>query len=284
MPTHQRAILITGAAGGVGAATVAAFADRGYRVYAGVRTPANAPKELDRGGVQLVTLDVTDQNSVEAAAQTIAAERGAAGLQAVVNNAGVIVQGPLELVPDDEVHREFDINVYGPLRVLRAFLPLLRQDTGRIVNISAASAHISAPYFGPIAASKAALESLSNALRLELTPWRIPVSVVVPGAMRTQIFAKADEAAAKALADADPERRALYASQLQAVAQAQEKQQLRPVTAVVNSVLHAVESKHPKATYIAGQDARIVSIASKLPAGVRDRLVLGMLGLSGSSR
>jgi NAD(P)-dependent dehydrogenase (short-subunit alcohol dehydrogenase family) len=277
--TYEKAVLVTGAGGGLGVPTVAAFAERGYLVYAGVRSLAGHPG-LDRAGVRLVQLDVTDPASVAAAAARIADERGAAGLQVLVNNAGVIVQGPLELVPDDELHRQFDVNVYGPARVLRAVLPLLRSGGGRVINISAVSARAGLPFNGPIAASKSALELLSDATRVELAPWRIPVVVIELAAVETDIFAKAEIAARDSLAQADPARVALYREQLAAVARATANQSPGSADRVVRVILRAAHTRRPRPRYVAGLDARMFTLILRLPARTRDRMLSRVLGLS----
>jgi len=273
-----QAVLITGAGGGVGVPTATAFAERGYRVYAGVRDLAGT-LGLDRAGIRRVLLDVTDPASIAAAMATIAAERGEAGLQVLVNNAGVMVQGPQELLPDDELHRQFDVNVYGPQRVLRAALPLLRAGGGRVINISAVTALVAPPFFGPIAASKAALESLSEAARVELAPWRIPVAVVELSGIDTALFAKAEAGMRKVLTDADPELEALYHNQLDALAAAQAKQPPGPVAPVVKVILRAAQARRPKARYTAGSGAGAFVLLSRLPARLRDRLITTILGL-----
>ncbi|MFR9770373.1 SDR family NAD(P)-dependent oxidoreductase [Nocardia sp. SC052] len=277
----SKAVLITGAGGGIGSATVEAFAARGYRVYAGVRTLRNAPR-FGHANVVPVELDVTDSAGVRHALDAVAADRGPAGLQVLVNNAGVIVQGPLELVPDAELHRQFDINVYGPHRVLVAALPLLRAGGGRVINISAASARTAMPYLGPISASKAALESLSHAARVELAPWGIPVSVVEPGALETTIFAKAESAAREALLLADADRVELYRAQLAAVEKALAEQKTRPVGTVVDAIVRAAEARRPKDCYVASSDARMLRMLAYLPFRLRDRVIAGALGLGKS--
>ncbi|MBF6465184.1 SDR family NAD(P)-dependent oxidoreductase [Nocardia beijingensis] len=275
----SKAVLLTGAGGGIGSAAVEAFAGRGYRVYAGVRRLESAPR-FGHADVVPVELDVTDPASVRRALDAVAAERGSAGLQVLVNNAGVIVQGPLELVPDAELHRQFDINVYGPHRVLAAALPLLRAGHGRVINISAASARTAMPYLGPISASKAALESLSQAARIELAPWGIPVSVVEPGAVETTIFAKADATAREALALADLDRVALYRDQLAAVGDALAKQKTGSTHSVVRTIVRAAEARRPKECYVASADARMLRLLAHLPFRLRDRVLAGALGLS----
>jgi NAD(P)-dependent dehydrogenase (short-subunit alcohol dehydrogenase family) len=275
--TRSRAVLVTGAAGGLGAATVQTLADRGYRVYAGVRGETG---RLEGAGIETVQLDVTDPDSVRAAAGQVARRQDGRGLHAVVNNAGVVVQGPLELVPPAEIRRQFEVNVYGPANVTQAFLPLLRQGRGRVVSISGAAARTAVPFLGPLSASKAALDSLSDALRIELAPFGIPVSVVRPGGIDTRIGAKADAALRAALAGADPRQLALYQRQLEALGAAMARHKPSPVAAVADVVVTAVRAPRPRPCYLAGSDARLAALLSRLPVRLRDRMLTRSLGLA----
>jgi NAD(P)-dependent dehydrogenase (short-subunit alcohol dehydrogenase family) len=272
----QKSVLVTGATGGVGRPTVLALADRGYTVYAGARS--GAPDLESRSGVRVIALDVTDPESIDFAAARIAAETGA--LHAVVNNAGIIIQGPQELLPPEDLRRQFEVNVYGPALVTAAMLPLLRAGGGRVVNISAPTGRVPIPFMGPIGASKAALESLSDALRGELAPFGIPVSVVVPGGMATAIFDKAEKAVTAALADAPADRVRLYTPSLEAMGKATASMTLSPVDGCVKTIVTAVDAKRPKRLYTAGRDARMFGILSHLPRRTRDRLVARSLGLT----
>jgi len=132
------AVFITGAATGIGAAATRRLAGAGYRVFAGVHRETASLASIP--GVRLVAIDVTDSSGVEKAAKVVAEAVGGDGLKAVINNAGVIVQGPLELVPPEELRRQFEVNTLGPAHVIQAFLPLLRTGKGRIINISAPTA------------------------------------------------------------------------------------------------------------------------------------------------
>jgi NAD(P)-dependent dehydrogenase (short-subunit alcohol dehydrogenase family) len=273
----SKAVLITGAGVGLGLATAQALAAKGYRVHAGVRDPHRYP-QLDAPGVHPLRLDVTDEASVAAAVDEVTAAEPD-GLHAVVNNAGVIVQGPQELLPPEEWQRQFDVNVFGPARVTRAFLPLLRRAPGRIVNISAASARVALPFLGPLSASKAALESLSDAARIELAPWGIRVVVVEPGALETEIFTKSAAAVRAALDGADPGRLALYRAQLDAVDAATARQRLGSVAKAAQVVVQAVVAARPRRRYYAGADARGLGLLAGLPAGLRERALTGAFGL-----
>ncbi|HEY2717501.1 MAG TPA: SDR family NAD(P)-dependent oxidoreductase [Solirubrobacterales bacterium] len=276
---NTKNVFLTGAAGGIGAETARQLAERGHAVFAGIHESAGALAGSSR--VHPVPIDVTDPAAVAAAAELVRREVGDDGLQAVVNNAGVIVQGPLELVPDDELRRQFEINTLGPVRVIQSFLPLLRSGHGRVVNVSAPTARVPVPMMGPIGASKAALVSLSESLRVELAAWGIPVVLVEPGGTETEIFAKAGAAAEASLAAADPARAALYRNHIEAFAKAAGEQKLGPVEPVAGTIVKAVESARPRRWYGVGSGTRLFSTLSRLPGGTRDRLVASAFGLRG---
>ncbi|SDI67852.1 SDR family NAD(P)-dependent oxidoreductase [Nonomuraea jiangxiensis] len=260
----DRSVLVTGAAGGIGSAVTLRLAELGFTVYAGVRS--ESPRLATRPGVRVVRMDVTDPVAVEAAAEEIAKETD--GLHAVINNAGTIVQGPLELVPPEELRRQFEVNVYGPVHVIQAFLPLLRAGRGRLINVSAASARLAFPYLGPISAGKAALDSLSHALRVELATWGIPVVIVDPGTVDTPIFAKAEPAAATALAQTPADRAGLYTPALEAVGRAMTRLKPGPVDPAVKLIVQTVRAAHPKPRYVASS-ARAMTVLSRLPLRTR---------------
>jgi len=157
-----------------------------------------------------VLLDVTDIGSIEAAAKTVSAEVGERGLAGLVNNAGVALGGPLEFVPLDELRRQLEVNTIGPMAVTQHFLPLVRQGRGRIVFVSSIGGRFSNPIIGPYCASKFALEALADALRMELAPPGIHVSVIEPGAVKTMIFEKAGPYGDLALARLPEEGKRLY--------------------------------------------------------------------------
>lgn len=273
------AVLLTGANGGIGTPAALELASRGFIVYAGMRRTGHgafdgAPR------IRQIRLDVTDPGSVADAIGRIESERGGLGLQAVVNNAGVIVQGPLELVPDEELHRQFAVNVLGPVRVVKAALPLLRAGSGRIVNVGAPTAYLPMPFNGPISSSKAALHSLTAALRGELAAWGIPVTVVVPGLVDTTIFTKA--AAAQRAARVPAEREALYLEHTAALERAAAKQKPEPTAGTVRAIAAAVTDRRVKPEYFSGPNARILSkVLARLPRPVRESAMASALGLKG---
>jgi NAD(P)-dependent dehydrogenase (short-subunit alcohol dehydrogenase family) len=271
-------VFITGAATGIGAATTRRLAEAGYRVFAGVHQEAGSLARIP--GVQPVAIDVTDPSGVQDAAKVVDDATGGDGLRAVINNAGVIVQGPLELVPAGELRRQFEVNTLGPAYVIQAFLPLLRTGKGRIINISAPTARVPVPFMAPIGGSKAALASFSDSLRLELGAWGIPVMVIEPGGTDTAIFRKAETAAQAALGAADPAKAALYSDQLAAVAKAAAKQKLGPADAVARTIVAAVEAGKPKRRYAAGSGTAIFAVLAHVPASLRERLIKTVFGLA----
>jgi NAD(P)-dependent dehydrogenase (short-subunit alcohol dehydrogenase family) len=274
-----RSVLVTGATGGLGLAVTRRLAAEGWTVHAAHRAPDGAGRLTGLpGDVRPVALDVTDEESVRAAAR-IAGTR----LDGLVNSAGLIVQGFWEQVPGDALRRQFDVNVLGLMAVTRAALPALRAGGGRIVNVGALSSLVALPFFGPIAASKAALASMTDSLRIELHHQGVKVALVEPGAMRTGIF---DRAVRSAQADGlagGPEVEKHYALARETAAAAVAAGKLHPVDAAVEAVRHALTARRPRTRYLVGPDARTVRIARRLPAGVRDRALLSALKLTPAS-
>lgn len=187
-------ILITGCSSGFGELAALTFARNGWRVFATMRAPGASPT-LDDAGIEQLALDVCDMQSVQAAIDTAISRCGR--LDAVVNNAGIEVFGAVHLLSDDEIHRQLDTNVTGVMRVVRAVVPhFLAHDGGTIVNVGSVAGFVGAPYSGLYAASKHAVEALSEALHFELSQRGVRVRVVEPGQFATQLGAKSLHAAA----------------------------------------------------------------------------------------
>lgn len=274
-------VFITGAAAGIGAAATRLLAEAGYTVFAGVHKDTGS---LDRlPGVRQVPLDVTDPDSVAAAAASVASMVGDQGLRALINNAGIIIQGPIELIRPQDLERQFAVNTLGPAYAIQAFASLLRVGRGRVINISAPTARVHVPFLSALVGSKAALEAMSDAIRLELDVWGVPVVVIEPGATGTRIFAKADAVAQAGLAAIDPGQVELYQARLDAVAKASAAQRTRPPESVAATILAAVQARTPKRRYTTGQDARMAGLLTALPAGLRERILRGFLGFSASA-
>src|ERR1700730_7250159 len=193
---NRRAVVVTGASTGIGRATALHLDRLGFRVFAGVRREADA-EELKKAATQRLStllIDVTDGDGVRAAAERVEQE-SPEGLAGLVNNAGIAVGGPLEFVPIDAVRYQFEVNVIGMVAVTQALLPSLRKGHGRIVNIGSVGGRTAAPFVGPYAASKHAVEAFTESLRQELRPWGIWVAVIEPGAIATPIWEKGKQGA-----------------------------------------------------------------------------------------
>jgi NAD(P)-dependent dehydrogenase (short-subunit alcohol dehydrogenase family) len=182
----QRAVLITGASTGIGRKTAELLAAEGHFVYAGARKPDDIAALSAIENVQGVRLDVTIQEEIEAAVTLV--EEGGRGLYAVVNNAGVNVLAPLIEIDEQELDFLFDVNIYGPYRITRAFAPLVIESQGRITNISSISGTLSGPLYGIYSMSKHALEAYTDSLAIEMNSLGVHVSAVEPGNFKTNIF------------------------------------------------------------------------------------------------
>jgi NAD(P)-dependent dehydrogenase (short-subunit alcohol dehydrogenase family) len=271
------AVLVTGASTGIGRAIVERLAQDGTRVFAAVRDLSTVD---DHPLVTAVRLDVTSADEARAAAETVRAALGTTLLRGVVNNAGVGVGGPLEFVDLDEVRYQFEVNVIGQIAVTQAFLPLLR-DQGpadpRIVFTSSIGGRVAAPFVGPYAASKHALNGMAESLRRELLPWGFRVSVLAPATVSTPIWDKATSQVSD-VKDQLPARGVeLYGD---AIASAQgiiagANDAGIPPSDVADAAHHALFSRRPKAEYLVGREAKMMATASSLmPYRVFDRAVL----------
>jgi NAD(P)-dependent dehydrogenase (short-subunit alcohol dehydrogenase family) len=279
---------VTGASTGIGEATALHLASRGFRVFAGVRKDADADRLRDAAGdgyLEPVHIDVTDAGSIAAAAAHVRAQGGAeAGLAGLVNNAGLAISAPLEFIPIDELRRQLDVNVVGQVAVTQAFLPLLRRERGRIVNIGSIGGRVALPLVGPYAASKFAMEALTDSLRREVRSFGIEVSIVEPGAVATPIWKKGVEAAAGLTADMPPEGEELYGELIAAVrSQAGEAANRGlPPLEVAKVVEHALTARKPRTRYLVGRDAKArAAIAKLLPDRAFDSLVSRALARTG---
>jgi len=274
-----RAVVITGAATGIGAACTQRLAAAGFHVFAGVRNARDGIALQNRvaGQVTPVLLDVTDAAQIAAAHELVATSVGDQGLVGLVNNAGVAVGGPLEFLPIAELRYQMEVNVYGMVGVTQAFLPLLRRATGRIVNMSSISGLAATPFVGPYAASKYALEALSDAWRVELRPWGIQVVLVEPGTIATPIWQKGLEMADRLLAQLPPAAHTFYGPIFPFMRARLAHTQGIPADSVAQVVAQALIVKRPNARYLVGNDARVRVILERLPTRWRDRLIASRL-------
>ncbi|KUI46037.1 retinol dehydrogenase [Mycobacterium sp. GA-1199] len=271
-------VLITGASRGIGRAIAEHLAARGWQVFAGVRTESDAEAltALNPHRVSPVLLDVTDAGHIAALADVLPAQ-----LDAVVNNAGVVVSGPMETVTSDEWRKQLEINVIGQLALTRAVLPRLRESGGRVAFISSVNGRLSMPLLGAYAASKFALEAAADALRMELRPWRIPVVIVEPAQTDTDMWRTADTMVVEAEAALSPEHRALYAEHIAGMKKmVPVAQRMAVPTAKVSAVVEqALTARRPRARYVVGLGPKLqVAVVPNLPTRVRDAVLRRVSG------
>ena len=275
MASLSKGVLVTGSSTGIGYATASVLAREGYLVFAGVRTQADGERlERTHANIRAVILDVRHRTDIAVAMQRI--EQSDVSLFGLVNNAGIAVAGPLEYLPVDDLHRQFDVNVFGAISVTQAALPLLRRARGRIVFVSSVSGQIAPPLLGPYAASKFAIEALADALRMELSPFEIRVSVVQPGNVKTPIWGKGRREKDELASRMPPRGRDDYGKAIDNLVRLTEREERTGIEAevVARTILEALQAPRPRARYAVGNPPGWQRrIAALLPEHVRDRLI-----------
>ncbi|MER6252766.1 SDR family oxidoreductase [Streptomyces sp. NPDC001584] len=278
-----RAVLITGASSGLGEACALHLARVGFHVLAGVRRPEDGERlqAAATGRLTSVIIDVTDEKSVQAALHEVTELTGEAGLRGLVNNAGIAVTAPLECVPIELLHRQFDINVIGHLQVVQGFLPLLRAGAGRVVNISSGVGNVALPYLGAYAAAQFAKEALSDTLRRELAPQRIPVVVIQPGAVLTPLWEKMSDEGNRVMDSVPEPVQELYRHSFQQFMKDNEASARTSRTTpddVARVVFRALIDRRPKTRYTVGRDATGARVLARLlPDRAIDRILGGIV-------
>jgi NAD(P)-dependent dehydrogenase (short-subunit alcohol dehydrogenase family) len=274
--------LVTGASSGIGRATALRLAASGQHVYAGVRRPGDG-EELARsasgGELTPLILDVTDGSHIAGAADAVAAHTSR--LDGLVNNAGIGLACPTELVRLDDFRRSLEVNVTGQLALTQAFLPLLRRARGRIVFISTIGVRFTPPFAGPLGATKAALTALADSLRQELAPWDIKVVLIEPASINSGAADKVTRDAAAAMAAAPPERRALYADTFGHMLKVMERRESggSPPDVAAATIVRALTATRPRAVYLTGKDSRRLAVLSLLPVPLLDAARRRVFGL-----
>jgi NAD(P)-dependent dehydrogenase (short-subunit alcohol dehydrogenase family) len=271
----QKAVVVTGASSGIGKATALALDAKGFKVFAGVRNPADGQaleKEAETA-LRSLLLDVTDESSIARAVKTVAAETDGQ-LYGLINNAGVGLGGPLELVPMAKTRQLMEVNVIGLLAATQAFVPLLRKARGRIVNIGSLAGLIAMPGASTYAASKFAVQAITDSLRLELKPFGIRVAIVDPGAIESALWQKGRTQKQAILNAAAPELLELYAPLIEVGKRLGEHpRDILPAASVVKDIEHALTSDRPKPRYLVGPGARKAAKLARMPVWLRESLL-----------
>jgi len=280
MPDTQRQVLITGASSGIGRAAAIELAGRGHRVFASARRIA-ALEELaePHPGIVAVPLDVTDGASVEAAVRAVDELTAGHGLDVLVNNAGYALGGPIEALSSEAVEHQFQTNVFGLLRVTRAFLPSMRaRRAGRLINLSSVVGRVAFPGMGVYGATKFAVEALSDALRMELAGFGIFVSLIEPGFVATDIGAASAQQMAAFPVTIDGYEELASAAGTWVARQIAENS--IPAEQVARRIADAATARRPKRRYLLPASSRLlVGTMGALPAGAADRAKRRVLGL-----
>lgn len=279
---EQRSIVITGASTGIGYAIAQRFARAGWQVFGSVRKPEDGERLQRELGVIPLLFDVTDAAAIDAAANQVAAALGGRTLGGLVNNAGVVIVGPLLHIPMEQLRLQMEINFFGPARVTQAFAPLLGADRtrqgkpGRIAQMSSVAGKFAVPFLGPYSASKHALEGMSEALRRELMLFGIEVSIIAPGAIVTPIWDKRE------MSNLDLYSDTAYGKALPKFSEETVKigQRGLPAERVADAAWHAITSPKPKLRYeVIPRRFREWTLPRLLPTRMVDRAVAKMMGL-----
>jgi NAD(P)-dependent dehydrogenase (short-subunit alcohol dehydrogenase family) len=275
---RRELIVVTGASTGMGAATVRELARKGFHVLAGVRreVDADALRGLSIEGIEPHILDITVESDVAAIADRVARDPLHRPLRALVNNAGIAINAPVETLPLAQWRREFEVNLFGHIAMTQALLPALLSSSGTVVNISSVGGKFALPTYGAYAGSKFALEAVSDALRREVSDAGIRVVVVEPGAVKTEMAERGIATAEGLKANMTAPQLARYGDLTAAVAA-----QARSFTKTGVSAEHAAKviakaatASHPRTRYTVGRDAAIlVRITRVVSDRVLDRII-----------
>ncbi len=278
-PEIQETVVITGASTGIGAATARELAQRGFHVLAGVRRDQDA--DAIRGpGIEPLILDITNPDHVRALATRVHGDPQGRAVRALVNNAGIGVNVPVEVFAIDEWRRLFEVNFFGHIAVTQALLPALIRSKGRVVNISSVGGKIAMATYGPYAGTKFALEAVSDSLRREIAPSGVQVVVVEPGAVRTEMPDRAMATAHELATTMTPEQTERYGGLVHAITSqtASHTNSGLPAEAAAKVIAKAVMARKPRTRYTVGRDAALITRLTRiLPDRTTDRILAAAL-------
>ena len=271
--------IVTGASTGMGAATARELARRGFHVLAGVRRDRDA--DAIRGpGIEPLIIDITVPGHIRALATRVHGDPHGRAVRALVNNAAIQANVPIEAFAIDEWRRMFEVNLFGQIAVTQALLPALIRSKGRVVNISSVGGKVAMATDGPYAGTKFALEAVSDSLRRELAPFGVQVVVVEPGAVRTEMLGRAIATAHELVSAMTPEQSQRYGWLVQAVntqAVSSTKSGL-PTDIAAKVIAKAVTARKPRTRYTIGRDAALLTrLARILPDRILDLLFAAAL-------
>ena len=269
---------MSGASTGIGAATARELARRGFHVLAGLRRGSDA-NALRAANLEPITLDITNEAEIAALVKHIADDPERRPLRALVNNAGIAVNAPVEVLPLSEWRRLFDVNLFGHIAMTQALLPALIEGRGTVVNITSVGGKVAMATYGPYAGSKFALEAVSDALRREVEPLGVKVIVVEPGAVTTEMLGRVAVTGERIIGAMTTAQRGRYATLMHSIisqAQAAIPKGV-PAEEAGRVISDAITSKRPRTRYTVGRDAAIIV---RLARFLSDRMLDGLLARS----
>lgn len=274
----QELAIVTGASTGMGAATARELARRKFHVLAGVRRDQDA-NAIRGPGVEPVILDITNADHIRSLVHRVQNDPQGRAVRALVNNAAVQANVPFEVFAINEWRRMFEVNLFGHVAMTQALLPALIRSRGRVINISSVGGKVAMATYGPYAATKFALEAVSDSLRREMAPLGVGVVVIEPGAVRTEMLDRAIATADKLVSAMTPEQNQRYGPLVHAVnsqAASSTKSGLS-ADAAARVVAKAVTASKPRTRYTIGREAAVIRLVRFLPDRTLDRILSAAL-------
>ena len=277
-PLRREILVVTGASTGIGAATARELAKRGFHVLAGVRRGEDADA-LRATNLEPIMLDITNEAEIAALVKRITDDPERRRLRALVNNAGIETNAPVEVLPLSEWRRIFDVNLFGHVAMTQALLPALIESRGTVVNISSVGGKLAMANYGPYASSKFALEAVSDALRREVEPLGLKVIVVEPGAITTEMSGRVGATAERIISGMTTEQRDRYATLIRSsISQAETSiRRALPAEEAGRVIADAITSKRPRTRYVVGRGAWIIVLLARC---LSDRMLDSFLARS----
>lgn len=280
----MKSVFVTGTTSGIGLYTARHMHRLGWQVFAGVYPGEDTSKLMDGitddARLHLVDIDITNAEMVAAAQAKIAQHTD--NLHGLVNNAGISVSGPFEVLPLNDIRRQMEVNYIGQIAVTQAMMPMIRGATGRIVNVASILGRIVAPFSGPYCASKFALEAFTDALRMELEPWGIHVVAIEPTNIATDIWEKEYEWQEVMREELPPGAKDLYSEALEILNKTTREQAALGVTpqVIADAIGDALTATVPKTRYTVGPSAGLYNMLWRfLPDRMRDRILLRQINM-----
>ena len=278
-PEIQEIVIVTGASTGIGAATARELARREFHVLAGVRRDRDA--DAIRGpGIEPLIIDITNPDHIRALATRVHGDPQGRAVRALVNNAAIAVNAPVESFAIEQWRRLFEVNLFGHIAVTQALLPALIRSKGRVVNISSVGGKIAMATYGPYAGTKFALEAVSDSLRREIAPFGVQVVVVEPGAVRTEMAGRAIATAHELASTMTPEQSQRYGGLVQAItAQAASAMESGlSADAAAKVIAQAVTARKPRTRYTIGRTTALMTLLARiLPDRILDLVIAAAL-------